>query len=499
MIPGKTKSKVRILVVEDDVIIAQDIQRTLLKLGYEALSPVTSGAEAIRAVQEIHPDLVLMDIQLHGWMDGVEVADYIQRQSGIPVIYLTAHSDEATLGRALLTEPFGYVLKPFEERELLVAIEIALYRYAAEKKLRQAEQTITEQHSRLQALIRSSRSGIVMVTTDWHTLVVNSAALELFGLPGRPEDWIGRPVEDWLRTLRHSAPGVVKATLAEKRRIQRGDEPAKEGEYEVPPRIIHWQNMPVLSGLTPLGRLIILRDVTRERRLEKTRDDLTKTMVHDLRNPLTVIMEALYLLSEPDLSEDDRQQILKSSQNSAQWMLNLINRILSISRLESGQVPLEPDRTKLETLVSDMFELQGPLADEKQLRLQNDVPKTLPPAWVDTDLIGRVLQNLIGNAIKFTPRENIIQVTAELETTPVPPHLLVGVHNPGPGIPPELQDRLFQKFVKGRHPEAGTGLGLAFCRLAVEAHGGRIWVESGNDHLTTFKFTLPVAEELPAQ
>jgi signal transduction histidine kinase len=247
-----------------------------------------------------------------------------------------------------------------------------------------------------------------------------------------------------------------------------------------------------------LGRLLVLRDVTRERRLEKTRDDLTRTMVHDLRNPLTVIMEALFLLTEPDLSEEDRQQILKSSQNSAQWMLNLIKRILSISRLESGQVPLEPDRAKLETLVSDMFELQGPLADEKQLRLQNDVPKTLPPAWVDTDLIGRVLQNLIGNAIKFTPRQNTIQVTAELQTTSAPAHLLVGVHNPGPGIPPELQDRLFQKFVKGRHPEAGTGLGLAFCRLAVEAHGGRIWVESGTNHLTTFKFTLPVAEEFPS-
>lgn len=498
MIPGKNKPKVRILVVEDDVIIAQDIQQTLLKLGYEALSPVTSGAEAIRSVQTLHPDLVLMDIQLHGAMDGVEVADYVQRQSSVPVIYLTAHSDEATLGRALLTEPYGYLLKPFEERELLVAIEIALYRHAAEKKLRQAEQTIAEQHSRLQAVIRSSRSGIIMVTTDWHTLVVNEAVLELLGLPGRPEDWIGHPAEDWLRVLRHYAPGVVKTTLAEKRRIQRGDEPIKDGEYDVPPRTIHWQNIPVLAGATPLGRLLVLRDVTRERRLEKTRDDLTRTMVHDLRNPLTVIMEALFLLTEPDLSEEDRQQILKSSQNSAQWMLNLINRILSISRLESGQVPLEPDRAKLETLVSDMMELQSPLADEKQLRLQNDVPKTLPPAWVDTDLIGRVLQNLIGNAIKFTPRQNTIQVTAELQTTSAPAHLLVGVHNPGPGIPPELQDRLFQKFVKGRHPEAGTGLGLAFCRLAVEAHGGRIWVESGTNHLTTFKFTLPVAEEFPS-
>jgi NtrC-family two-component system sensor histidine kinase KinB len=429
----------------------------------------------------------------------VEIAADLRHRFATPVVYLTAHSDNETVRRALLTEPFGYIVKPFEAHELHIAVEIALYRRAAEKKLKQAEQAITEEHSRLQALIRSNRSGIILVTTDWHTLVVNTAALELFGLPGQPEDWLGRPVEDWLRALRHQAPDVVKATLAEKRRIGRGDEPANEGEYEVAPRIIHWQNLPVLSGTTRLGRLIILRDVTRERRLEKTRDDLTRTMVHDLRNPLTVIMEALYLLTEPDLTEADRQQILKSSQNSAQWMLNLINRILSISRLESGQMPLEPDRAQLVALVSDMLELQAPLAEEKQLRLQNDVPKTLPPAWVDTDLIGRVLQNLIGNAIKFTPRQNIIQVTAELEKTTIPAHLVVAVQNPGPSIPPELQDRLFQKFVTGRHPEAGTGLGLAFCRLAVEAHGGRIWLESGTDHLTTFKFTLPIAEEFPAK
>jgi len=485
-------TKARILVVEDDLDVAQNIQWTLTELGYEAL--LVSGAEAVRSVAATQPDLVLMAIRLRGELDGVEVADDIHRQFATPVVYLTEQTDEATVRRALRTEPFGYVLKPFDERELLVAVEIALYRHAAEQKLKQAEQDIADEHSRLQALIKSSRDVILLVTTDWHTLVVNAAALELFRLPGLPADWLGRPVEIWLRALRHQAPQVVQATLAEKRRIQRGDEPANEGEYEVPPRVVHWLNLPVMAGATPLGRLIILRDVTRERRLEKTRDDLTKTMVHDLRNPLTVIMEALYLLTEPDVSEADQQQILKSAQNSAQWMLNLINRILSISRLESGEMPLEPYRIPLVTLVSDMIELQTPLAGEKQLRLQNDVPKTLPPAWVDTELIGRVLQNLIGNAIKFTPRENTIQVTAQLEASS-PAHLLVAVHNPGPAIPPELQDRLFEKFVTGRHPESGTGLGLAFCRLAVEAHGGRIWVESGTDHLTTFKFTLPIAEE----
>jgi signal transduction histidine kinase len=111
---------------------------------------------------------------------------------------------------------------------------------------------------------------------------------------------------------------------------------------------------------------------------------------------------------------------------------------------------------------------------------------------VDNEIIGRVLQNLLGNAIKFTPPGGKIEMTARPPETTASTLLWVAVSNSGPGIPPEIQDRLFQKFVTGRQEESGSGLGLAFCRLAVEAHGGRIWVESEPGQLTTFQFTLPI-------
>ncbi|MEE8392664.1 MAG: response regulator [Anaerolineae bacterium] len=142
--------KTRILVVEDESIVALDIQSQLTDLGYNVLSVVTSGEKAIRKAAEIKPDLVLMDIQLKGKIDGVEAAEQIRTRHNIPVIYLTAHVDKVTFQRAKVTEPFAYLLKPFDERELHTAIEIALYRQQVEERLQQRNQELQAAYEQLQ-------------------------------------------------------------------------------------------------------------------------------------------------------------------------------------------------------------------------------------------------------------------------------------------------------------------------------------------------------------
>ncbi len=119
----------RILIVEDQNITALDIRRTLQEFGYEPLGPVTSGKDAVMNALTNRPDVILMDIILKGPMDGIETAQVIQSQYRCPVIYVTAHSDQSTLDRAKVTEPSGYLLKPINEQELYVAIEMALYRH----------------------------------------------------------------------------------------------------------------------------------------------------------------------------------------------------------------------------------------------------------------------------------------------------------------------------------------------------------------------------------
>ncbi len=136
-----------ILVVEDESIVAKDIQNTLEKLGYAVSAVVYSGEEAIERVVETHCDLVLMDIVLRGDMDGVEAAERIRARFNIPVVYLTAYADSETLQRAKISQPYGYILKPFEERELHVTIESALYKHKMEEDAKERVSGGFLQHS----------------------------------------------------------------------------------------------------------------------------------------------------------------------------------------------------------------------------------------------------------------------------------------------------------------------------------------------------------------
>jgi signal transduction histidine kinase len=288
---------------------------------------------------------------------------------------------------------------------------------------------------------------------------------------------------------------VVRALLAEMRRLQHGDEPAAEGEVELAPRTLHWLSLPVLAGAVPLGRLLVLRDVTEERLVQNLREELTHTLVHDLRNPLTNIRMALELLDQLSVGEPNPQQadVQRIALSSTQRMLGLVNAILDVSRLESGLMPVSRAPVQLRALAQDVIGLQQPLAQEKHLTLENSVPAELSELSVDPALIRRVLENLLGNAIKFTPEAGCVRLSAAAD--PDANQVVVTVRDNGPGLPPELRGSLFQKFVTGRHSERGSGLGLAFCKLAIEAHGGRIWVESEPGHGAAFCFMLPLRAE----
>jgi signal transduction histidine kinase len=267
----------------------------------------------------------------------------------------------------------------------------------------------------------------------------------------------------------------------------------RESECEVPPRTIHLMNLPVVTGAAPLGRLLMLRDVTEDRLLEGMREDLVHAMVHDLRNPLTAIYGALSFLEDTvtDVFSDTERQLWEIARDNTDGMLQLVRSILDISRLESHQMPLDHELISLPGFIAAVLDSLLPLAASKGIRLKSDVPSTLPPAWADAGLIERVLQNLIGNALKFTPAGGAVRVTANLDAAERR-RLYISVCDDGPGIPPAIQELLFQKFVTGKHESRGSGLGLAFCRMVIEAHGERIWLEDTSENGTTFTFTLPL-------
>lgn len=178
-------AQTKILVVEDESIVARDIRNMLLGLGYDVCGVIPSADEAILKTQETMPNLVLIDVMLHGEMSGVEAADQIYSRFNIPVVYLTAYADENTLQRAKKTEPFGYLLKPFEERELQTTIEIALYKFEMEMKLKNRERWLT-------TILQSVGDGVVATSKDGHVTFMNPFAEDLTGW--KQEEALNKPI-----------------------------------------------------------------------------------------------------------------------------------------------------------------------------------------------------------------------------------------------------------------------------------------------------------------
>ncbi len=260
-------------------------------------------------------------------------------------------------------------------------------------------------------------------------------------------------------------------------------------------RWVHSRVFPVLDEAGQALRVAgIVEDVTARKAVEQMREDLVRTLVHDLKNPLTSMLASMDLL-EASLAGPEsvaKVEMVRLARRGGIKLRTLVDAILDVSRLEQGALPLALAPVCLSRAVEEAFELQRALAEPRKLRLVNEVAADVPPAWADRELLSRILQNLVGNSIKFAPVGGEIRVGAVRDGGGM---LRVTVADDGPGLPAELRERVFERFVTGQHVASGSGLGLTFCRLAVESQGGRIRVESTPDGGALFAFTLPEAVE----
>jgi signal transduction histidine kinase len=213
---------------------------------------------------------------------------------------------------------------------------------------------------------------------------------------------------------------------------------------------------------------------------------------HDLRSPLANIVSSLDVIEAmlPPDADPSQRSLLRIAIRSTERIQRLTNSLLDVRRLEAGQPVTNQQLISPASLSNDAVETVLPVLTNKNQEISILIPDDIPQVWVDPDMIRRVLTNLLENAVKYTPAGSKISVGAQATDGQV----LMWVQDTGPGIPPGEQDRIFDKFTRlhGRSGPRGFGLGLAFCRLAVEAHGGRIWVESGPESGACFMFTLPV-------
>jgi PAS domain S-box-containing protein len=276
-------AKLKILLVEDEAIVAMDVQERLRSLGYTVPAVASTGKAAIQKAAEAQPDLVLMDIKLKGGMDGIQAADEIRGRFDIPIVYLTALSDEATLQRAKATGPFGYLRKPFDEGELRTAIEIALYKHKSERKVKESEQWLA-------TILNSMGDGVIATNAQGRIEFINPVAQELTGW--RQEEAAGNDSTQVLNIINAETRGPAENSVT--RVLRDGLEVgwvnhtlliAKDGT-EIP---IDEKAAPITDDQGAItGVVLILKDISQWVRLEEARENLITELQETLAQVKTL-------------------------------------------------------------------------------------------------------------------------------------------------------------------------------------------------------------------
>lgn len=342
-------------------------------------------------------------------------------------------------------------------------------------------------HQRYRELFEDSIESILITDWEGRILEANRQAELLTGLTN---DDLKELKLDRLQIVNPQIVGQYFEKLSSGETYSYEAMLAFNGGLEVPVQVyarkVHIEDIPFLQW--------ILRDISERKNLDNLRNDLISMIYHDLRSPLANIVSSLDVIEAmlPPDADPSQRSLLKIAIRSTERIQRLTNSLLDLRRLEAGQPVTNQQLVSPSSLASDAVETVMPVLTNKNQQISLLIPEDTPQVWVDADMIRRVLTNLLENAVKYTPAGSQIAVGAQFTDGQV----YMWVQDTGPGIPPGEQDRIFDKFTRlhGRSGPRGFGLGLAFCRLAVEAHGGRIWVESGPDVGACFRFTLPVGD-----
>ena len=488
---------IKVLIVEDELIVALELKSRLLDLGYAICGIVASGEEAVELTAMEIPDLILMDINIKGAYDGVKTSEILKVDYDIPIIFITAFSDPKTLQRVKVTEPYGYIIKPFEERELHTAIEIALYKHNMEKKLRDSER-------RLSITLKSIGDGVVATNHEGIINYLNPAAESLTGY-GSAEA-IGKGIMDILHfkdegniKIAHKAinelliRGLTKSFPVSAVMICMNGE---EIVIETDAAAIK-DNKEKINGI-----VLSFRDITERKKMEgelkialdkALESNALSNMSHELRTPLVGILGFAQILKD-ELSDKHSGEMLEMMMDAGSRLLSTLDSILEYSNFESKKSSVtlkEISVADLENNLRHQFEIS---TKQKGLKLNIDLRKSNIKVSADEKLLGRALHNIVDNAIKFTHNGNII-IEADENRKNGKAWGIIRIADTGIGISPEKIDIIFDEFRQvsegGARNYEGSGLGLTISKKIIELMGGHIKVESQIGIGSRFNIYLP--------
>ena len=536
----------KILVVDDDDVDRMAVRRALKASGLEAsVTEAEDASSALNRLSKEHFDCTLLDYRMPG-SDGLDVVRQA-REKGIlvPFIMLTGFGDEQTAVELMKAGAADYIPKSLLTPErLALSLRGVLRIHQAEIEASRAEGDLRRYASQLQAVAQAAIEinstlavdAMLQSTTENARRILNARYAETRldvdttassgSLEAQTAMWrASAPSEEnqeltsWADATRDEMPGITPEILAMLAENPDAVDLGKTG-FHVPNTVTVdllgrtgrklgtlqlWDkkdgqefdeaDSAILTQLAQLAAVALenarlfraAQDATR------ARDDLVAIVSHDLRNPVHTINMAASFLLEIAPANDRRVQArrqLEVIQRSAVRANRLIKDLLDVAKIQAGGLAVDPVAVEVKSLVTEAMESATPLAAAAQLRVSCDVNENMPSVASDRERVLQVFANLIGNAIKFTPKGGEIRILTSLDNGEV----RFTIADSGPGSPPEHLNHVFDRYWQAKSTaKLGTGLGLSIAKGIVEAHGGRIWVESPPGSGAQFNFTLPLA------
>lgn len=486
------QSKKQILVVEDEGLIAADVRKRLERFGYAVPAIAQSGEEALRCARQTPFDLALMDIRIHGEMDGIATAAALKKEFEMPVVYMTAHSDQETVNRARLTEPFGYVLKPVADGNLRSAVQIAIYKSELDARLRASE-------AWLRATLRSVGEGIIATDTNCEVVFMNPVSEQMTGWSS--EESQGRQLMDVLGLFDESGGLPAKNPVFElfTGESRRCTVIAKSGG-QVEVEVECFENR---SGEEVLGAIVVLRDIQARKEMEsrlvqsqrmEAVAGMAGGLAHEFNNQLMVITGYAEELAGRLTGEDQRDAI--EIKDAATLATSISSQMLTLSRGDAGRVEV--------LNVHDVIcQIQPMLSHTLGKGHSLTVGLGSPAGFVraDRNQLKQVLLNLTLNARDAMKCAG--EVTVKSDTVEIGPdhpdgrlhgaglYARIRFTDSGEGMDKATLARIFEPFFTTKTQGHGSGLGLSIVHSTIAKSGGFINAFSRPGKGTTFEILLP--------
>jgi two-component system phosphate regulon sensor histidine kinase PhoR len=472
----------RILVVDDSPLMRKMTARILQKHGFEVLT-AENGEEGCRQVLETSPDLVMMDL-LMPVLDGMSAVRSLKSHDQtrhIPIIVFTTECSLEEKVRALEAGASDFLSKESDEAEIIARVRSLL-------RVKALEDVLLQEKKKLSSILNDLAEAVVIIDTENKIILSNNAAATLLDIP---TELVGVMEISRLVSAADRADEFLDALKKNELEdfaldIQDGE---KRRSFQVSSSDVY------LSFSEPLGRALVFRDVTQEKEMEVLKASFYSMIAHDLRSPISVVTgyTSLILAGKAGQISDIQKEFLESIQSRSEAMLKLVDEFLTVSKFEASFVSLEFEDTDLASLLTEVVNSLSLIAANKQIKVvfdPGDEPRLIRG---DREKLFKVFSNLFDNALKYTPDGGSVEMTLEKGET----EYRIEFRDTGIGIDQEELEFVFDRFKRMSTAEKkkikGTGLGLTIVKEIVNAHKGRVWVESQVGAGSTFIVTLPAS------